>query len=131
LLRKCPPDITVKVFHERAFPYIGKPALSYFAYLGILCHHRYLTSNATNQGVDLWRSLIRLGLSVLIALTFLWQLRLADWSESIFILYFNKTFLPAGGSAFILSSFAEPLFEHLGLMNRSYGKNKYCVFVHE
>jgi len=35
LVRKCPPQTIVKVFHERAFPYIGGPALSYFAYLGI------------------------------------------------------------------------------------------------
>lgn len=130
MIAKCPPSTITKVFHERAFPYIGKPALAYFAYLGILFQHRHLTSNATNQGTDMWRSLLRLLLSILLISLFIWQLRLVDWSDGILALYFNKTFVPCGGSAFLLCSFAEPLFEHLGLMNRDYGQ-KYCVYVHE
>jgi hypothetical protein len=43
LIRKCPPKTIAKVFHERAFPYIGKTALAYGAYLGILVQHRYFT----------------------------------------------------------------------------------------
>ena len=131
LLRKCPPHTIVKVFHQRAFPYIGNTALAYCAYLGMLFHHRYLTSNATNQSVDLWRSLLRLALSALLSFLFIWQLRFVDWSEGIIPLYFNKTVVPIGGAAFVLCSFAEPLFEHMGLMNRNYGKHRYCVFVHE
>jgi hypothetical protein len=74
LIAKCPPSTIEKVFHERAFPYIGKTALGYFSYLGILFHHRYLTSNTTNQGVDLLKSLARLLLSLLIAFPAIWQL---------------------------------------------------------
>jgi len=74
LTAKCPPHTIARVFHERAFPYIGKTALGYFAYLGILTHHKLLTSNTTNQGTDLWRSLVRLGLSALLCSLFLWQL---------------------------------------------------------
>lgn len=48
LMAHCPPDTKDKVFHERAFPYIGKTALGYFAYLGTLVHHKWLTSNTTN-----------------------------------------------------------------------------------
>lgn len=43
----------------------------------------------------------------------------------------NKTVVPCGGGAFILCSFAEPLFEHMNLLNRDYTTRKYCVFVHE
>lgn len=118
------------MFHERAFPYIGKTALGYFAYLGILVHHYVLTSNTTNQNTDLWRSLVRLALSVFLISPFLWQLQLVDWSQSLFLLYLNKTVVPCGGGAFILYSFAEPLFEHMNLLNRDYSSRKYCVFVH-
>lgn len=48
LIAKCPAHTITKVFDERAFPYIGKTALGYGAYLGILFHHRFLTSNTTN-----------------------------------------------------------------------------------
>lgn len=72
LIAKCPPDTITKVFHERAFPYIGKTALGYLAYLGILVHHKYLTSNSTNQRTDLWKSIVRLCLTVVILSPFLW-----------------------------------------------------------
>ncbi len=45
---RCPPFTIVKVFHERAFPYFGKTALGFGAYMGVLVHHRLLTSNTTN-----------------------------------------------------------------------------------
>ena len=41
IVRKCSPSTIEKVFHERAFPYIGKPSLTYFAYLGVLTQHRF------------------------------------------------------------------------------------------
>lgn len=129
LIAKCPPDTIEKVFHERAFPYIGKTALGYFAYLGILCHHSFLTSNTTNQGVDLWKSLLRLFISLVFIFPALWQLKFVTWQHSIYLLYLNKTFLPCGYATWILCSFAEPLFEHLNLMNRDYAQ-RYCVFVH-
>ena len=93
-------------------------------------HHKWLTSNTTNQNTDLWRSIVRLCLSVLLLTPFLWQLELVDWTQSIFLLYLNKTVIPCGGSAFVLCSFAEPLFEHMNLLNRDYTARKYCVFVH-
>lgn len=33
---KCPPFTIERLFHERAFPYIGNTSLGYGAYLGIL-----------------------------------------------------------------------------------------------
>jgi hypothetical protein len=36
LVAKCPSWILDKMFDERAFPYIGKTALGFGAYLGIL-----------------------------------------------------------------------------------------------
>jgi len=133
LTAKCPPHTIARVFHERAFPYIGKTALGYFAYLGILTHHKLLTSNTTNQGTDLWRSLVRLGLSALLCSLFLWQLQFVDWSYPLFTLYLNKTVIPCGFSAFLLCSFMETLFEHMNLLNRDYSssKQKYCIFVHQ
>ena len=130
LIAKCPEDAYVKVFHQRAFPYIGKTAPGFCAYLGILFHHRFLTSNTTSQETELWRSLVRLAISCGVCYLFIWQLQFVDWSENIFSLYLNKTVIPCGGAAFLLCSFAETLFEHLGLMNRDYSR-KYCVFVHE
>ena len=126
----CPPDAYVKVFHDRAFPYIGKPALGFCAYLGILMHHRYLTSNSTNQDTEMWRSLLRLAITGLICWVFVLQLQFVDWSQNIILLYFNKTVIPCGCTAFLLCSFTETLFEHMGLLNRDY-QHKYCVFIHE
>lgn len=53
-----------------------------------------------------------------------------DWTQSIYLLYFNKTVVPCGGAAFLLCSFAEPLYEHMGLMEHD-ATRKYCVFIHE
>jgi hypothetical protein len=49
LLRKCPGEVTAKIFHEAAFPYIGKTALGFFGYLGVLVHHKFFTSNGSNE----------------------------------------------------------------------------------
>lgn len=69
----CPPHVTqTKVFHERAFPYIGKTALSYFAYLGILVHHKVLLSNTSNYNSPLWKSLMRLAIAYMICWVFIW-----------------------------------------------------------
>lgn len=127
---RCPPFTLTKVFHQRAFPFFGKQALALGAYLGILVHHSILTSNTTNQGTELWKSLSRLAISGLVVYFFVWQLRFVDQSNSIYLLYLNKTFVPCGGAAFLLCSFLEPLFEHLKLLQRDYSR-KYCVFIHD
>lgn len=79
LIRKCPGAISAKIFHEAAFPYIGKTALGYFAYIGVLVKHRYFTSNATNE-TEIWKSLVRLVLTYIIVWVFLKQLELVDWT---------------------------------------------------
>lgn len=46
-------------------------------------------------------------------------------------LYFNKTFVPVGGAAFILCSMMDSIFEMLGLLNSLSGTKTYCVYVYE
>lgn len=106
LLRKCPGEVTAKIFHEAAFPYIGKTALGFFGYLGVLTHHKFFTSNASNE-TSLKLSLARLGLSYIVVWVFIKQLELVDWHASIWALYFNKTFIPCGGAAFILCALGD------------------------
>jgi hypothetical protein len=77
----------------------------------------------------MWKSILRLLISYLIISVFLWQLNFVDWYADIVTLYFNKTFIPCFGAAFILCSFADYMFEILGLLQRDYS-NKYCVYVH-
>ena len=46
-------------------------------------------------------------------------------------LYFNKTFVPCGGAAFILCSMMDSVYEFLFLQSREqYGKS-YCVFIRD
>ncbi len=129
LERKCPAFKTAHIFHDAAFPYIGKPALGFFAYLGVLVQHKYFTSNMTNE-TETWKSLIRLLLSYCVVWVFLKQLEFVTWDANIVALYFNKTFIPCGGAAFVLCSLGDSVFEQIGLLNREYGK-KYCVYIHE
>lgn len=75
----------------------------------------------TNEKTDLWKSLARLAVSYSIVLIFLKQLELVTWDANIMVLYFNKTFIPCGGAAFILCSLGDSVFEQLGLMERDYG----------
>ena len=78
MVARCPNFTLTKVFHQRAFPFFGKQALGLGAYLGILVHHSILTSNTTNQGTELWKSLSRLAISGLVVYFFVWQLRFVD-----------------------------------------------------
>ena len=129
LLSKCPAQTITKVFHERAFPYIGKTTLAFGAYIGILIQHRFFTTNCTNK-TEFWKSLIRFAFTYLICWVFLWQLQFVDWSQDIISLYFNKTVIPCGGAAFLLCSVTDCAFEQMGLLNRDFSK-KYCVYVHQ
>ena len=128
LNKKCPPFTLEKIFHERAFPYIGNPSLAYGCYLGILFQHRFLTSNCTNQ-TELWKYAARLLVAGFVAYIFVWQLKLVSWLQNIYILYINKTIVPCGICAFIFAGFLDSLMEVLGLLERSYVKG-YCVFVY-
>jgi len=53
------------------------------------------------------KSLPRLGLSYIIVWLFIKQLDLVDWHANIWALYFNKTFIPCGGTAFILCALGD------------------------
>lgn len=96
--------------------------------MGILFQHKFLTSNMTNQ-TPFWKSLLRLGITYLIVSIFLYQLSLVSWLEGIVKLYFNKTIIPCGFCAFILTGIIDSLFEYLGLLNRS-SPNEYCSYIH-
>ena len=136
LKRKCPPYILDKAFDDRAFPYIGKPALGFGAYLGVLFQHRFLTSNTNNQ-TEMWKSFIRLGISLLVVWVFVKQLELVKWTtDSLLLLYLNKTVVPCFGAAFLLCAIFDCIFEYMGLLNRDYPKSgvsfnkQYCVYFH-
>eukprot|EP00347_Sterkiella_histriomuscorum_P023975 403332739 len=130
VMKKCSGQATLKIFHEAAFPYIGKTALGFFAYLGILVQHKFFTSNATNE-TELWRSILRFILSyVCVVWFFIKQLELVTWDQSIWLLYFNKTFIPCGGAAFILCALGDSVFEQIALMKRD-SRRKYCIYLHE
>lgn len=120
-------DGRIKVFGERAFPYIGKTTLGYCAYLGILFQHKFLTSNTTNN-TEVWKSVVRFLLGTLVVWLFVKQLELVGWHQGIISLYFNKTVVPCGGGAFFFCSIADSIYEHLGLLNRDFSK-RYCVYV--
>ncbi len=129
LFLKCGSKIP-KTFHDAAFPYIGKTALGLFAYLGVLLQHRHFTSSTSNE-TELWKSLCRLVLSLGVIWIFVKQLELVTWDQNVVALYFNKTFVPCGGAAFVLCSVMDSVFEFLYLQSRDeYGKS-YCVFIRE
>ncbi len=119
-----------KLFHDAAFPYIGKPALGLFAYLGVLVQHKFFTSSVSNH-TPFWKSIARLMIALGVVWIFTKQLEFVTWDQNVVALYFNKTFVPCGGAAFVLCSMTDSIFELLGLLNKEDSAKRYCVYIND
>ena len=134
LLQVCPKYENAPVFHTKSFPYIGNTTFAFFAYMGLLFQHKFLTSNMSNN-TEIWKAIIRMIIVYLIIYFFKLEANFSSEDANILIKYFLDVFIPVGIGAFLFTAFIDSIFEFASLLNSTRSLDKkskyYCVFVHE